>query len=74
MNRSPTRLRVKGMSCSSCVRHVRDALRNVPGVEEVDVSLPSGEVLVRHDGDTPPLEQMLQALASAGYPAEVAPR
>lgn len=30
---------VTGMTCANCVRHVRDALAEIPGVRTVDVDL-----------------------------------
>ena len=35
-------LKISGMICSSCERHVRDALLTVPGVSAVQVSYPNG--------------------------------
>jgi copper chaperone len=69
--RNETLLKVEGMSCGSCVRHVGEALRALEGVAEVDVRLESGEVLVRHDDRTPVL-QFIEALDDAGYEASVA--
>ncbi|HBB24260.1 MAG TPA: copper-binding protein, partial [Pseudomonas sp.] len=42
------RLRVTGMSCGGCVRHVTAALQALEGVERVEVDLAGG--LVRIDG------------------------
>jgi len=61
-----TTLSIAGMSCNNCVRHVGDALRGVPGVTAVEVSLP-GRAEVTHDDVAP--EALLAAVESAGYEA-----
>lgn len=64
-----TLLDVQGMTCGSCVRHVRSALLQVDGVEAVDVKMSEGKVRVRHDADDAPVPRLVEALAEAGYPA-----
>ena len=66
-----TTLRISGMTCNHCVRHVGDALRAVPGVTKVDVTLP-GAAEVVHD-DSASLAQLVEAVRSAGYDACHAP-
>jgi copper chaperone CopZ len=64
-----TILRVVGMSCGSCARHVGDALRKLPGVEQVEVKLDEGSARVQHDQGTA-REQLIAAVTSAGYEAQ----
>ena len=59
-------LRVEGMSCASCVRHVNAALASVAGVTEVSVDLAAGRVRVSGDADA---QALIAALQIAGYPA-----
>lgn len=57
---------VGGMTCEKCVRHVRDALLDLPGVEDVKVDLTSGEAVI----ETPALldrPMLASALEEAGY-------
>lgn len=66
-----TVLDVTGMSCASCVRHVRGALAPLAGVSDVEVRLEEGKALVKHDpGQTSP-EGLIEALRDAGYDASV---
>ncbi len=67
-----TTLRITGMSCNNCVRHVDKALRGVPGVTAVEVSLPEGRAKVEHGADTA-LPALIAAVESAGYEAVTAP-
>lgn len=61
-------LRVEGMSCASCVRHVNAVLARVAGVAEVLVDLAVGRVRVSGDTDA---QVLTAALQEAGYPAMV---
>ncbi len=38
------------MDCGACAAKIETALRRMPGIDEVEVSLSSGAVTVRHDG------------------------
>lgn len=59
-------LDVKGMSCQHCVKAVTQALQNVAGVQEVDVSLDEARATVTGDVDT---AQLIDAIVEEGYEA-----
>jgi copper chaperone CopZ len=63
-----TTLRITGMTCNGCVRHVDKALREVPGVTAVEVSLPDQSAKVVHD-ESAVLPALIAAVESAGYEA-----
>jgi copper chaperone CopZ len=63
-----TTLRITGMTCNGCVRHVDKALRGVPGVTAVDVDLAAGTATVAHEASAP-LPALVAAVESAGYEA-----
>lgn len=69
MNHEETLLDVTGMTCGSCVRHVGDALRAVPGVLAVEVDLRAGRVRVRHTAGSAVPERLVQAVVQVGYGA-----
>lgn len=62
-----TLLDVTGMSCSSCVRHINEALGDLAGVAKVEVRIKDGKVLVRHDPGAAPADRLIEALQEAGY-------
>jgi len=64
-----TVLNVKGMSCGNCVKHVSEALNELPGVEKVDVRLAEAKAVVSHDPTTAPLASLIAAVSDAGYDA-----
>ena len=63
-----TTLRVTGMTCNGCVRHVDKALRAVPGVTAVEVHLPEGTAKVVHE-ESARAGDLVAAVESAGYEA-----
>ncbi len=44
-----TRFRVEGMDCASCASKIDTAVRRMPGVEDVSVSVTAGTMTVSHD-------------------------
>jgi copper chaperone CopZ len=67
-----TVLKVTGMSCHHCVQSVTKALQSVAGVRSVSVSLEQGRAEVEHSEDLP-TQSLVNAVAEAGYTAEVLP-
>lgn len=63
-----TTLRITGMTCNGCVKHVDKALRGVPGVSAVEVSLPDQTAKIVHD-ETAAVPVLVAAVESAGYVA-----
>jgi copper chaperone CopZ len=62
-------LRVNGMTCNGCVKHVEGALRAIPGVAAVEVLLVDQKAKVVHDPERSPLPILLAAIEGAGYDA-----
>lgn len=58
-------MRVEGMSCQHCVRAVRDALAEVPGVEVRSVEV--GAATVAYDPSQTTTAQIADAVRDAGY-------
>lgn len=67
-------IRVEGMTCDGCARHVVEALKSVAGVEEVEVShWKSGQAqIIAHNSVQN--EEISKAIESAGYHAFVVER
>jgi copper chaperone CopZ len=62
-------LKIDGMTCQNCVRHVRGALQKVAGVESAEVDLDQGAASVQ-TGDGTVAAELIQAVQRAGYKAE----
>ncbi|HQR85427.1 MAG: copper-binding protein [Burkholderiales bacterium 35-55-47] len=64
-------LKVEGMTCGSCVKHVKQALEAVPGVAHVEVDLASGRARVSGELQAG-TELLIEALAKEDYIATIA--
>ncbi len=60
-------LEIRGMSCASCVAHIRDALVKLDGVLSANVNLATEQASVEYVGDAVSLEDMRRAVEGAGY-------
>ncbi|MBB5574212.1 MULTISPECIES: heavy metal translocating P-type ATPase [Rhizobium] len=60
------RYRVSGMDCASCAAKIDTAVRRMPGVEDVSVSVTAGTMTVRHD-ETSNLAAIEKKVAGLGY-------
>jgi len=59
------RIAIDGMTCGSCVKHVRNALMNIPDLEVCDVELGSAEV--RYDPHNVQRTRIVDAIEEEGY-------
>jgi copper chaperone CopZ len=66
------KLRLSGMTCGHCQATVERALQGAKGVYSAIVDLEAGEAEVDFDDDTATTEQLIAAVAKAGYGAKVA--
>lgn len=66
-----SRYRVTGMDCAACASKVDTAIRRIPGVEDVAVSVSAGTVRIRHAEGFEPTAVVRQ-VRGLGYGAEPA--
>ena len=59
-------LKIQGMMCNNCVRHVTKALQGVAGVQTVEVNLEEGTARVTAD-ETASVQTMQDAVTEEGY-------
>jgi copper chaperone len=64
-----TTIKIEGMSCDGCRRGAENALKQVPGVVSVTVSLEKGEAHVEYDEKKAALSDLKAAVAAAGFRA-----
>jgi copper chaperone len=60
-------MKVNGMTCGGCVASVERVLRELDGVQKVDVSLEKGEASVAFDADRVRQDELRSAIEDAGY-------
>lgn len=65
-------LQIKGMTCEGCAATVKQALRKVPGVSQVQVNYERSEAVVNFDPCCPAQPKaLIQAVQEAGYTAQL---
>ncbi len=71
MENRTTELKISGMTCNNCARHVGEALRGVPGVQMAEVQLDENAATVRWKNGQGDAHQLIAAVEEAGYKASV---
>ena len=66
-NLSTLTFSVGGMTCAACVHHVGNALRDVPGITDAQVSLGTESATVEFAPDAVSKPELRAALSGAGY-------
>lgn len=64
-------LKVEGMSCGNCQRHVQEALVGTPGVRSAEVDLQAATATVTFDAATTTPAQLAAAIEAEGYTARI---
>lgn len=59
-------LKIEGMSCNHCVKHVTEALQQIDGVTGVTVNLEAKTAVVSMDAEIP-MATFAAAIEDAGY-------
>lgn len=67
MTTSQDRYRIEGMDCGSCATKIDTAVRRLPGVEDVDVSVSREAMTVRHRGDAKTSDAVEKVVKGLGY-------
>ena len=64
-----TLLRAEGFSCPSCVAKIEKQVGRLKGVEKVKVHFASSRIEINHDADRVSVDDLVAAVAKAGYTA-----
>lgn len=67
-----TTLRAEGFSCPSCVAKIEKQVGRLEGVESVKVHFATARVVVVHDPSVATTDDLVAAVAKAGYTARPA--
>ena len=65
-----TLLRAEGFSCPSCVTKIEKRVAKLPGVTDVTVHFASSRIEVDHDATRATVDDLIAAVAKAGYTAQ----
>lgn len=64
-----TTLRAEGFSCPSCVNKIEKQVGRLKGVERVTVHFASARIEIDHDPAVASVDDLVAAVAKAGYQA-----
>ena len=65
-----TILRAEGFSCPSCVAKIEKQVGRLEGVENVTVHFASSRIEIDHDPQRQSVDDLVAAVAKAGYPSK----
>ncbi|WP_405217871.1 heavy-metal-associated domain-containing protein [Agrococcus sp. Ld7] len=65
-----TKLRAEGFSCPSCVAKIEKQVGRLDGVDNVQVHFASSRIEVEHDASKVSVDDIVSAVAKAGYAAK----
>ena len=68
-NTTHTLLRAEGFSCPSCVNKIEKRVGKMQGVDNVKVHFASSRIEVDHDESKVSVDDLVAAVAKAGYKA-----
>ena len=66
-----TLLRSQELSCPSCVAKIETALKALDGVSDAKVHFNTGKIEIQHDPELVKTDQLVNAVRSVGYEANV---
>lgn len=64
-------LDIKGMTCSSCVRNVEQAVQKQDGIQNASVNFASEKLMVIYDTETTNIEGIITTIEKSGYGASL---
>jgi Cd2+/Zn2+-exporting ATPase len=64
---SPYKLRIEGMDCAACALKIENAVRRLPGVSDIDVSVTAGTLALRLDADRTSPGTIAAKIKALGY-------
>ncbi len=59
--------KVSGITCLDCVTHIANSVKQLPGARKISGNLTQNTVKVGFDPDVVSVEQIIQAIETAGY-------
>ena len=60
-------VKVEGMTCQHCLQTITDALKNISGLNGIDVDLDKKEVNVRFDENETSLQEITNKIIQIGF-------
>ncbi|XP_033111519.1 copper-transporting ATPase 1-like isoform X2 [Anneissia japonica] len=65
------KLKVRGMTCDSCVKSIESTISKMPGVENISVSLKTGQAVINYYPDKVDTLTLIETIDSMGFEAKL---
>lgn len=60
-------IKIKGMTCMGCVNSIKNVLKNVPGIAQLEVTLDPAQAIVQFNPENTSLNQLKETIMDAGF-------
>ena len=60
-------IKIKGMTCMGCVNSIKNVLKNLPGIAQLEVTLDPAQAVVQFDPASTSLNQLKETIIDAGF-------
>lgn len=60
-------IKIKGMTCMGCVNSIKNVLKNLPGIAQLEVTLDPAQAVVQFDPASINPNQLKEAIIDAGF-------
>lgn len=60
-------IKIKGMTCMGCVNSIKNVLKNVPGIAQLEVTLDPAQAIIQFDPENTSLNQLKETIIDAGF-------
>ncbi|NBQ68764.1 MAG: copper chaperone [Nitrosomonadaceae bacterium] len=60
-------IKIKGMTCMGCVNSIKNVLKNVPGIAQLEVTLDPAQAIVQFDPENTSLKHLKETIIDAGF-------
>ena len=60
-------IKIKGMTCMGCVNSIKNVLKNVPGIAQLEVTLDPAQAIVQFNPENTSLGQLKETIIDAGF-------
>ena len=60
-------IKIKGMTCMGCVNSIKNVLRNVPGIAQLEVTLDPAQAIIQFDPENTNLNKLKETIIDAGF-------
>ena len=60
-------IKIKGMTCMGCVNSIKNVLKNLPGITQLEVTLDPAQAVVQFDPASTNPYQLKEAIIDAGF-------